>query len=65
MKIGQLPGNYHLWDRDDESTGVDSDEKSTGVKQESGIMGATDKVDKMALIEEAITEPERDISEGT
>ena len=30
-----------------------------------GSMGATDKVDEMALIEEAIVETERDIAEGT
>ena len=41
--------------------GVDSDNK----RSESGSTGATDKADKMALIEEAITEAERDIAEGT
>ena len=40
--------------------GVDSDNK----RAESGSTGATDKADKMALIEEAIAEAERDIAEG-
>ena len=50
---------------EDESTGVDSDNDSTEIKSESGSMVATDEADKMALIEEAILESERDITEGT
>ena len=40
---------------------MDIDNKSA----ESGSTGATDKAEKMALIEEAIAESERDIAEGT
>ena len=40
---------------------MDSDNESA----ELGSTGATDEVDEMALIEEAISEAERDIAEGT
>ena len=43
------------------TTGVDIDNKGT----ESGSTGATEKADEMALIEEAITQAERNIAEGT
>ena len=46
---------------DDEITGVDSDNNSA----ESGSTGATDEPDELELIEEAITEAERDIAEAT
>ena len=49
----------------DKITGVDSYNERTGVKPESGSTGATDKADKMALIEEAIEEVERDIMKWT
>ena len=62
-----------------ESTGVDSDGKIIGFRHygeitgmdndnesaESGSMGATDESDKLTLIEEAIAEAERDITEAT
>ena len=54
---GEITGLRH----DKKITGVDSDNKST----ESGSTGETDKVDEMALIEEAISEAEQDITEGT
>ena len=41
---------------DNEITGLDSDNKSIGVKSEFGSTGATDKVDEMSLIEDAIAE---------
>ena len=50
---------------DDESIGVDRDNESMGIKSESRSTGATDKAEEMALIEEAIAEVERDITEGT
>ena len=50
---------------DDKITGVDSDNRITGVNSEPGSTGATNKMDEMALIEEAIAETERDIAEGT
>ena len=50
---------------DNEITGVGNDKNSTGVKSESGSTVATDKADVMALIEETISEAERDIVEGT
>ena len=46
---------------DNEFTGVDSDNESA----ESGSTGSTDEADKLALIEEAIAEVERDIAEAT
>ena len=51
-------------------TGVRHDEKITGVdinneSTELGKTGATDEADEMALIEEAIWETERGITEGT
>ena len=46
---------------DEKITGVDSDNEST----ESGITGKNDKADKLALIEEAIAEAERDIVKAT
>ena len=46
--------------QDKKITGVDSDNEST----ELGGTGATDKADEMTLIDEAITETERDIAEG-
>ena len=49
----------------DKSTGVDNDNESMGINSESRSTGATDKADKIALIEEAISEAERDIAEGT
>ena len=52
-------------ENDNESTGVGSDDESTGVKSEPGSMGATDEVDEMGLIEEAISEAEWDITQGT
>ena len=58
---GKITGVLH----DDKITGVDSDNDRTGIKSESGSMGATYKADEMALIEEAISEAERDIVEGT
>ena len=45
----------------DKITGVDSDNESA----ESGSTGSTDKVDELALIEEATAEAERDIAEAT
>ena len=47
--------------RGNEITGVHRDNKSA----ESGSMGATEEADELALIEEAITESERDIAEAT
>ena len=44
----------------DKITGVDSDNESA----ESGSTGTTDEADKLALIEESITEVELDIVEG-
>ena len=63
---------------DTESTGVDNDGEITGVQQdkeitgvdsdnesaESGITGATNEAGELALIEEAISESQRDIAEG-
>ena len=46
---------------DDKTTGVNSDNES----MESGITGATENADKMALIEESIAEAEQDIAEET
>ena len=46
------------------STGVDSNNEITGIKSESGNTGATDKTAEISLIEEAITEAERDIAGG-
>ena len=40
---------------------MDSDNEST----ELGSLGVTDKADELALIEEAISESEQDIVEGT
>ena len=54
---GEITGVQH----DDEITGVDSDNEST----ESGSTGSNDEVDKLVLIEEAIVEAERDITEAT
>ena len=54
---GEIIGLLH----EDEIIGVDSDNKSA----ESGSIGATDKSDELALIEEAIIEAERDIAEAT
>ena len=54
---GKITGVRH----DNGITGVDSNNKSA----ESGSTGATDEVDKLALIDEATTEAERDIAEGT
>ena len=51
-------------EKNNKRTGLDSNDERTGVKPESGIMGANDEVDEMALIEEAIAEAERDITEG-
>ena len=62
-----------------ESTGVDSKGEITGVQHndktaevdsenesaEQRSTGSTDEADKLALIEEAITEAERDIAEAT
>ena len=45
---------------DNKIIGVDSNNEST----ELGGTGATDKADEMTLIDEAITETERDIAEG-
>ena len=50
---------------DEEITGVDIDSESMGVKSESGSTGTTNEADEMALIEEAIAEAERGITEGT
>ena len=57
-------------DNDREITGVRHDNEITGVDSnndsaESGSKGATDEVDKLALIEEAIAEADQDIAEGT
>ena len=66
-------------DNDTESTGAENDGKSIGVRHnekitgvdtdnertESGSMGETDKTDETELIEEAISEAERDIAEAT
>ena len=74
-----LEGKEDNEGNDNESTGVDNDSKSTGVRHddkitgvdsnnkrtESGSTGPTDKSDELALIEEAITEVERDIAEAT
>ena len=54
---GEIIGVQH----NNKITGVDSDNKSA----ESGSTGKIDKADKLALIEEAITEEERDIAEAT
>ena len=54
---GEITGVQH----NDKITGVDSDNESA----QSGSTGTTDEADKLALIEEAIAEAERDISEGT
>ena len=51
---GEITGVRH----DNKIAGVDSDNKST----ESGSTGKNDKADKLALIEEAISEAERDIT---
>ena len=53
---GKITGVRH----DDKITGVDSDNESA----ELGITGPTDEADKLALIEEAIAEAERDIAEA-
>ena len=45
----------------DEITGVDSDNKSA----ESGSTGSTDEAGKLALIDEATVESERDMAEAT
>ena len=52
-------------EHDKKITGVDSSNESTDIKSDTGGMGATDKADGMATIEEVIAEAERDISEGT
>ena len=66
-------------DNDNESTGVDNDGKITGVRHnneiagvdsnnestESGSIGKNNEADELALIEEAIAEAERDITEAT
>ena len=57
-------------ENDGEITGVDSNNEITVVDSdnesaESGSTGSTDKADKLALIEEDITEAERDIAEAT
>ena len=54
---GKITGVRH----DDEITGVDSDNESA----ESEGTGSTDEEDELALIEEAIVEVERDITEAT
>ena len=54
---GKITGVRH----DNKTTGVDSNNNST----ELGSAGATEDADEMALIEEAIAESERDITEGT
>ena len=54
---GEIIGVQH----DKNITGVDSDNKI----MESGSTGETDKSVELALIEEAISEAERDIVEGT
>ena len=48
---------------DDEITGVDIDNKITRIKPELESTGAIYEVDEMALLEEAISETERDIAE--
>ena len=58
---GESTGARH----DNGITGMDRNDESTGIKSESGSKGATEKVDKMDLIEEAIAEADRDIAEGT
>ena len=66
-------------DNENKSTGVDNDGKITEVRHndkitgggidnkiaESGSTGSTDEAQELALIEEAIAEVERDISEAT
>ena len=54
---GEITGVRH----DEKITGVDSDNESA----ESGSMVSTDEADELALIEEVITEAERDIAEST
>ena len=54
---GKITGVQH----DDEIAGVDSDNEST----ESVSTGKNDEADKLELIDEAITEAERDIVEAT
>ena len=54
---GEITGVRH----DDKITGVDSDNETA----ESGITEATYEADELTLIEEAITEAERDIAEAT
>ena len=46
---------------DNEITGVDIDKESAKL----GSIGATDEAYKLALVEEAISEAERDIAEAT
>ena len=74
-----LAGDEEDEENDTKITGVENDVKITGVRHnnktivvdsnyknmESGSTGATDEVDEMALIEEAVLEAERDITEGT
>ena len=54
---GEIKGVRH----DDEITGVDRNNESA----ESGSTEKTDKADELALIEEAIPEAKRDITEAT
>ena len=54
---GKITGVRH----NDEITGVDSDNEIS----ESGSTRKTDNAGKLALIEEAISEAERDITEAT
>ena len=65
-----LTGREDNEGNDKKSTGVDNDGKITGVDSdnesaESGSTRATDGLDKLALIEEAIAKAEQDITEGT
>ena len=54
---GEITGVRH----ENEITGVDSDNKS----MKSSSTGAIEEADKLALIEDAITEAEQDIVEAT
>ena len=74
-----LAGQEDNEDNDTESTGVENDGKITGVRHnnkttgvdrnnnstELGSTGATEKVDELALIKEAIADAERDIAKGS
>ena len=57
----EIDGNITGVRHNDEITGLDSDNESA----ESESTGKNDEADKLALIEKAIAEAERDIAEAT